>query len=1012
MRKFYLFLLSAVLGTQPFQAQDVITNGFYRVQNYTTKRYISVIDNRGSINYTTNSADLQAIQSLKGFERVESNPGSIIYIQYQGTSTAGRPAYNLGAQGTSMYEIIAFYVDLQHLRDNMYYALKTKEGTTVYLSDRNEDVDVGQLSTSNTKTRAWCVIPVTTDDNQYLGVAPQVKVGDQYYQTLYASYGYKMLSDKTKAYYITGVKDGIAIWKEVSGTVPPATPVIIQSTSSKAVDNKLEPMITTPTSVSGNQLKGVYFNCDLYKHVNQVAFNASTMRVLGKLSDGSLGFVNKCSSQFIPANTAYLQVPAGTPAELRLMTQAEFDAEQERLNTPVTLTAKSFTRVYGEANPALEYTVSGTLLSGKPALSCQATATSPVGTYPIVVSVGTVENRNKTLVNGTLTITPAPLQVSVTGTYTREVGEENPAFQLSYSGFKNNETESVLTEKPVVSTTATADSPVGTYPITLSGGQAQNYTLSYQNGELTVTPATQKKLTLTARSYTRTYGDENPTFVYDVQGKLLSGEATLTCEATATSPVGTYPIVISQGSIGGSGHTLVNGTLTIEPAPLTVSVGSYSREQHEENPSFELTYEGFKNGETERVLSSQPQASTVATAESPVGTYDIVVAGGQAQNYTFSYQNGQLIVTPETQKLLTLTAHSYTRVYGDENPAFEVDVEGKILDGEPSVSCEATVLSPVGTYPIVVVQGSIDGEGHTLVNGTLTIEPAPLTISVGDYLREAYQENPEFKIVYAGFKNSETEDVLTTKPVATTEATIDSDEGVYEIVVSGASAENYVITYVNGKLTVSGETQKPLTITAASFKRTYGDANPELTYTIQGKVIGGQPDITCEATATSPVGEYPIVVSQGTLRGSGHQLINGTLTITPAPLLAAVGNYSRMVGKENPEFTISYIGFRNGETEDVLTTAPTATTEATVTSPEGTYDIIVSGGEAENYTFVYRNGKLTVKPDMTAVDDLLLPSSGADVYGLSGRLVRRHATTLQGLSKGVYVVEGRKFVVR
>ena len=66
-------------------------------------------------------------------------------------------------------------------------------------------------------------------------------------------------------------------------------------------------------------------------------------------------------------------------------------------------------------------------------------------------------------------------------------GEENPELTVSYSGFKYSDTPASLTKQPTVSTTATKDSPAGTYPITVSGAESANYTFSYVSGTLTVT---------------------------------------------------------------------------------------------------------------------------------------------------------------------------------------------------------------------------------------------------------------------------------------------------------------------------------------------------------------------------------------------------------------------------------------------------------------------------------------------------------------------------------------------
>lgn len=57
--------------------------------------------------------------------------------------------------------------------------------------------------------------------------------------------------------------------------------------------------------------------------------------------------------------------------------------------------------------------------------------------------------------------------------------------------------------------------------------------------------------------------------------------------------------------------------------------------------------------------------------------------------------------------------------------------------------------------------------------------------------------------------------------------------------------------------------------------------------------------------------------------------------------------------------------------------------------------------------------KAKVIDDTTAIGDL--PAQGQqpfDVYSLSGLLVKRGATTLKGLPAGIYVVNGRKMVVR
>ena len=306
------------------------------------------------------------------------------------------------------------------------------------------------------------------------------------------------------------------------------------------------------------------------------------------------------------------------------------------------VTAMSYTREYGDANPSFDFTVEGDIIDGQPEIICEATATSPVGEYPIIIKKGSIKNFNGTLLNGVLTIIKATLSVSV-GNYTKKQGEENPEFMLNYSGFKNNETETVLKKKPTATTTATESSAPGEYNIVVNGGEAENYTLSYKNGKLTIIQA--DAVVITAKSYTREYGDANPTFEYTVEGATLEGQPEIICEATATSPVGEYPIIIRKGNVSNYNDTYINGVLTITKAPLTIGVGKYEKKQYDPMPEFVLNYKGFKNNETNEVLTKQPTVNCEANDNSAPGEYEIIVKDAEAENYEIQYVFGKLVVT-------------------------------------------------------------------------------------------------------------------------------------------------------------------------------------------------------------------------------------------------------------------------------------------------------------------------------------------------------------------------------
>ncbi len=69
-------------------------------------------------------------------------------------------------------------------------------------------------------------------------------------------------------------------------------------------------------------------------------------------------------------------------------------------------------------------------------------------------------------------------------------GQAVPALSATYSGFVNGDTAASLTTTATISTTATAGSPAGTYPITVGGASSSNYQITYVAGTLTITPAT------------------------------------------------------------------------------------------------------------------------------------------------------------------------------------------------------------------------------------------------------------------------------------------------------------------------------------------------------------------------------------------------------------------------------------------------------------------------------------------------------------------------------------------
>lgn len=333
---------------------------------------------------------------------------------------------------------------------------------------------------------------------------------------------------------------------------------------------------------------------------------------------------------------------------------------------------------------------------------------------------------------------------------------------------------------------------------------------------------------------------------------------------------------------------------TVAKAKLTAKVVSVSRQYGEANPTFKVVYSGFVNNEDESVLEEPVEVSVNADESSPAGTYTISLSGGKAKNYDIIYEPGTLTVTKAP---LTARVKNAERTYGEPNPDFQIEYTGQkngetapVWSTQPTVYCAATARSNVGDYAVTATGGvPRDYELSGIMSGRLTVTKAPLQVRAESAQRFYYEQNPALKCVYAGFVNGDDETALTKQPTVTTSAVLTSKAGTYPIKASGGEAQKYSLDYTDGELTVL---KRSLTVTSPDYERAYGEANPEI--------------------------------------------------------------------------TLSYAGFVNNETESVLTQKPTAVFEASETSDVGMYRTLISGGEADNYDFVYDGGMLTItKADQT-----------------------------------------------
>ena len=163
----------------------------------------------------------------------------------------------------------------------------------------------------------------------------------------------------------------------------------------------------------------------------------------------------------------------------------------------LTISANNQTKVYGAALPSLTASFTGFVngdtlasLTTKPTLTTTATAGSPVSGNPYAITVSGAVDGNYTIryVVGVLTVTPAPLTITADNASV-VAGQPVPPIHVNYSGFVLGQGPAALNGILSITTSATATSPAGSYPIAPGGLSSSNYAITYVDGTLTVTPA-------------------------------------------------------------------------------------------------------------------------------------------------------------------------------------------------------------------------------------------------------------------------------------------------------------------------------------------------------------------------------------------------------------------------------------------------------------------------------------------------------------------------------------------
>ena len=368
------------------------------------------------------------------------------------------------------------------------------------------------------------------------------------------------------------------------------------------------------------------------------------------------------------------------------------------------------------------------------------------GTYTLTPSAKAksgyfVDNYDITPTNGTFTINKAALTVTANSeniTY----GDDKPTFSVSYSGFVNNENESVLGGSLVLECGYVRYGNVGTYSITPSGLTSDNYAITFESGRLKVSKkqitakisllsdsiyVTDHVLTVANPSveFSGLVNGDTLTVTYTAVNKETTVETPLTDSTTLEKGVYTVNAVFSGDKAGNYNITVTpaatltvkenDGTVTKVAAPVENTGLVYNASNQDGITHNQANYGDYYTvSGTASATNAGTYSVTVTLKDKTSCVWDDNTTADKTYNWTISKAN--ITITP------TVTSKKFT--YGTEIPESTIsyNIEGTNYNNELTISlvlkdsgsgkiCELPSVLDAGTYNV-----SVDVSGGNINN--------------------------------------------------------------------------------------------------------------------------------------------------------------------------------------------------------------------------------------------------------------------------------------------------------
>ena len=475
------------------------------------------------------------------------------------------------------------------------------------------------------------------------------------------------------------------------------------------------------------------------------------------------------------------------------------------------------------------------------------------------------------------------------------------------------------------------------------------------------------------------------------------------------------PVKVSESG-NGFIYSCVPGQLSVN---MTLASGkSYSYYGDQPDATYSYTLTGFSDNEdnAENIgLTGTMIVSGLPTTASNTGNYTINYASGlsSSSGFTFAAGNG----LPYTVKPLPIdiSADDQDKTYDENDPPLTWDTEtqsngrgllaGDIFSGELA----RVPGEDVGSYAITLNTLNNSNYAINYTGANLTINPRPITLSARNASTIYGERDPALEVTITnGSLGSITVSDALTDVTGILSRQTGSNAGSYDINLgSGSKAGNYNISFVTDNNAFS-ITQRPINISAGALNKTYGDADPTLTWSAEeqssgrGLLAGDSFSGELSRAEGENVSNYAIVLN--TLNNSNYAInyTGARLTINPRPLTLMAKAASTTYGEPDPALAVTITSGSLGSVtvSDALSDI-TGLLSRQSGSNVGSYDInLGSGSKAGNYdiTFVTDNNAYSITKRPINISANALSKIYGDVDPMMTWQAEAQSSTQQALS--------------